>query len=316
MQRVHPNLPGEPVVSRADGADARGGLPAWCAAERVDFETALEAHLRSLAAAAAQHSRLCAAVEYSVKVGGKRLRPILVLGSCRLCGGEPAVALPAAIAMELVHTFSLIHDDLPAMDNDDLRRGQPTNHRVFGDGLAILAGDWLAAHALGLLTRCRVDGETVRRLVAALTHGIERMIAGQAADIAGEHQPADLPRVQYIHLHKTAALIETACRLGGLCGGGSEAQLAALSRFGQHLGLAFQIADDLLDETATTQQMGKRTHKDAAIEKQTYPAAVGARAARQEAERQVAAAIAALAPFGPAGQRLAGLAHYALGRDH
>lgn len=291
-------------------------LPDWYPATRELVERALQRHLDSLAARPAGHSRLTEAVAYSVQAGGKRLRPVLVVESCRASGGDPEAALPAAVAIELVHTFSLIHDDLPAMDDDDLRRGRPTNHRVFGEALAILAGDWLAVHALRLVAQCPVDAAIAGELVAALAEGTERMIAGQAADMAGERQPPQRELVRFIHRHKTAALIETCCRLGALCGGSSAAHREALARFGESLGLAFQVADDLLDQTASAEQMGKRTLKDAAVDKQTYPAVFGVAAARAEAERLAAEAVAALEPLGPAGQRLADLARYVVSRDH
>ncbi len=288
----------------------------WLDAGRQAVDAALSVALKKHPGADSPHSRIADAVRYSVEVGGKRVRPILVLEACRLCGGDPAAAMPAAMAMELVHTFSLIHDDLPAMDNDDLRRGQPTNHKVFGEALAILAGDWLLAEALRLVTEANVDAAAARELVRLLASGTERMIDGQAADIAGEHQPPDRKRVTYIHLHKTAALIETSCRMGAACAGASAALTDAIASFGRHLGLAFQIADDLLDLTATDAQLGKRTHKDAAIEKQTYPAAFGGEEAKAQARAEVDAAIAALETFGSQADRLREMARFVIQRDH
>lgn len=292
------------------------GFDAWLADSRRHVDAALSAALISAIGKKSPHSRLAEAVRYSVEVGGKRLRPILVLESCRVCGGDPTRAMSAALAMELVHTFSLIHDDLPAMDNDDLRRGQPTNHKVFGEALAILAGDWLLAHAFALLATAPVDAPTMRDTVRLLTGGTERMIDGQAADIAGEHQPPSQERVQHIHLHKTAALIETSCRLGAACASADPAAAAALGEYGVRLGLAFQIADDLLDSTGSDLRLGKRTQKDAAIEKQTYPAAFGVDEARRQAGVEVDGAITALRPFGEKAIRLIELAQFVISRDH
>lgn len=291
-------------------------FPGWLEERRRLVDAALAAHLTALQSAFGPHSRLGEAVLYSVRVGGKRLRPILVLESCEVCGGTVQAALPAALAMELVHTFSLIHDDLPAMDDDDLRRGQPTSHKVFGEATAILAGDWLVTHALGLVATA-AGGRHAARLVAALAGGTERMIAGQAADVDGETRSPDADLVRYIHANKTAALLETCCRLGALCAAAPADVVATLADYGRHLGLAFQIADDLLDETGTTEQLGKRTGKDAAGHKQTYPAVFGMDESRTCAQRAVEAALAALAPLEPARTvHLKALAHYVIGRDH
>ncbi len=294
---------------------AASGWRDWFDTQRTAVDRLLSEHLKALAAKAAPHSRLMDAVSYSLLAGGKRLRPILVLECCRVCGGASAGAEPAALALELLHTFSLIHDDLPAMDDDDLRRGRPTNHKVFGEALAILAGDWLAAHAFGLLAAAPVPADVVPRMVAALADGSEAMIAGQAADIAGEERPPDGELVRYIHRHKTAALMETACRLGALCAGAGRPEQDALASFGRHLGLAFQIVDDLLDARGAEAEVGKRVGKDAAAAKQTWPAAFGVAESVAEAEREVAAAVAALVMFGPRAQRLRELAEYVLRRE-
>lgn len=287
----------------------------WLGRRQAEVDSALHDHLKAVAGGMGPHSRLPDAVQYSVQVGGKRLRPILVLESCQVCGGATATAMPAALAMELVHTFSLVHDDLPAMDNDDLRRGQPTNHKVFGEAVAILAGDWLVTHAFALLANVSADDGILRSLVQTLARGTQWMIEGQGADIAGEGQPANGELVEYVHLHKTAALIETCCRLGATCARAHEDVVAALARYGRHLGLAFQITDDLLDETGTTEQMGKRVGKDAVVAKQTYPAAFGLAASQAQAEREIEAALAALEPFGGRAAHLRALAQFVLRRD-
>lgn len=217
--------------------------------------------------------------------------------------------------MECLHTFSLINDDLPAMDDDAFRRGQPTNHKVFGEGLAVLAGDWLATYAFRLLAGAACAPATIVAMVETLAGGTLGMIEGQGADLAGENSPPNRDLVRYIHERKTAALIETCCRLGAISAAAPQESLAALARYGRHLGLAFQIVDDLLDVTSTPEQMGKRVGKDAASHKQTYPAAFGVEESRVAAGREVAAAIAALEPFGPAADRLRELAQFVVERD-
>lgn len=287
----------------------------WLERSRAEVDAALAAHFRELEIRMGPHSRLPAAVQYSVTVGGKRLRPLLVLESCRVCGGRREAALPAALALELVHTFSLIHDDLPAMDDDDTRRGQPTNHKVFGEGMAVLAGDWLVTHALELVAGTDVPAETAAALVRTLAGGTRAMIEGQGADLDGERQPARRELVEYIHEHKTAALLETSCRLGALCAGAPEETTARLAAYGRHLGLAFQIVDDLLDATGSAEDLGKGVRKDAAAGKQTYPAAFGLDESRRRAEGQVDAALRQLDPFGEPAERLRDLARYVLRRD-
>ncbi|MCK4342932.1 MAG: polyprenyl synthetase family protein [Phycisphaerae bacterium] len=299
----------------ARGSSGNEDFKTWLARSRARVEEALTAHLKQISKVAGTNSRLPEAVLYSVRVGGKRLRPILVLECCRVCGEQPDKAMPAALAMELIHTFSLIHDDLPAMDDDDLRRGKPTNHKVFGEALAILAGDWLLAHAFSLLASGGYENKTVPALLEILADGTKRMIEGQGADIAGEGQPADGELVQYIHRHKTAALIETCCRLGAICAAASTELTDALTHYGHHLGLAFQIADDRLDATGSQEKMGKRVGKDADVAKQTYPAAFGLEESAAQAAREMEAALRALEPFGRQAEHLRSLARYVIQRD-
>ncbi len=286
---------------------------AWLADRRRWVDQAISRHLNTLKTCRAADPQLLDAVAYSLSQPGKRARPILVLAAAETCGGDAEQAWPAALAIECVHTFSLIHDDLPAMDDDDLRRGQPTNHKVFGEALAILAGDWLATHAFEVLGQVRP--ERVGPLVAALADGTLGMISGQAADIQGETLPTDAARVEFIHLHKTAKLIAAAARMGAVAVGASAAATDALERYGRHLGLAFQIVDDLLDCTSTAAVLGKQAGKDAGAGKQTYPAAFGVEESRRQAAGQVAAAIESLAMFGPAAENLRGLAHFVLTRE-
>ena len=280
---------------------------------RVSAE--ISKHLKALKASLQPHSRLIEAVEYSLAGGGKRLRPVLVLETCRVCGGAEQAAWPAALAIECIHTFSLIHDDLPAMDDDDLRRGKPTSHKVFGEALAVLAGDWLVTHAFDLLTSEPVDSRVAPQLVRTLAQASGDMIVGQGADVAGEQQPTNADLVRFIHRHKTARLLEGACRLGALSAQSAADQLEAVAVYGRRLGLAFQISDDLLDCTGTTENVGKRVGKDAAESKQTYPAAFGIEQSRRRAREEIEAAVAALEPFGSEAEKLCGLAWYVIARD-
>jgi geranylgeranyl diphosphate synthase, type II len=308
--------PAQPVAgspAARPGADGDvAGWRAWYDKRRQQVDAAIAAHFREVRKTAGSHSRLADALDYAMNQAGKRLRPILVLESCQTCGGAAEAAWPAALALECVHTFSLIHDDLPAMDNDDLRRGVPTSHKAFGEALAILAGDWLLAHAFALLA---ADNRQCAALVLTLAAGTEGMIAGQAADIAGEKLATDPELVRYVHAHKTASLMAAACRLGALAGTAAPERIEQLSAFGRHLGLAFQITDDLLDRTGRTDVVGKRVGKDAEVSKQTYPAAFGVEESRRQAQREVEAALAALEPFGAPAENLRGLARFVLSRD-
>jgi len=255
------------------------------------------------------------AMRYSLFAGGKRLRPLLALGAARAVGGRPEDALAAAAALEMVHTYSLIHDDLPAMDNDDLRRGRPTSHRVFGEAVAVLAGDALLTHAFGHLAAGAVPAEVALRMVSELARaaGTPGMIGGQVVDTAAP--PPDADTVHYIHTRKTGALITCAVRLGAMAGGGSPGDLAALTGYGENLGLAFQIVDDILGEVGDPAKTGKPAGRDRDLAKVTYPAVFGLDASREEASRLLTAARAALAPFGERAAFLDGLAVFVGERD-
>lgn len=260
---------------------------------------------------------LIQAMRYSLLAPGKRLRPFLVVRCCELCGGDFDDAFAAAAAVEMVHAFSLIHDDLPAMDDDDLRRGRLTNHRKFGEAMAILAGDALLAMAFEVLGDQAGSPERSGRLSAELARSVgwRGMIGGQAADILGESQPPSLESVQYIHVRKTAALFECSARMGAICAGAEAESVDALGRFGQKLGLAFQIADDLLDVSARQADMGKAVGKDAKKGKQTYPQCVGTKASRDEAGMAVKRACESIEQFGERAEGLRQLALFAMGRD-
>ncbi len=270
-------------------------------------------------------ARLVESIQYSLLAGGKRLRPTLVLECCDACLGASgrnatgkaiASALAAAAAMEFIHTFSLVHDDLPAMDDDDLRRGRPTNHKVFGEAMAVLAGDAMVTMAFEILA---IDAEpaVVPTLVRELAHasGPEGMIGGQVLDIDGEEQNLTLPQLQQVHRMKTGALLTASCRLGAIAAGASESHLTAVTEYGRHLGLAFQIIDDVLDVTSTPEQMGKATNKDAAKGKNTYPVLMGLEASQREAHHQLNLALNALKELGPAGEGLRSLAKFVVERE-
>ncbi len=244
------------------------------------------------------------AMRYSVFAGGKRLRPVLVAAGAEAVGGSLDAVMPAACAVEMIHTYSLIHDDLPAMDNDDFRRGVPTNHKVFGEAIAILAGDALLTLAFRLLGDSVAAGADAQRLrevfiEVADAAGSAGMVGGQVADIECEGKLADAALVDYIHTHKTAALIRASIRSGAILAGATAKELKALGVAGDDLGLAFQIMDDILDITATSEELGKTAGKDQAQQKATYPAVHGIETSRRRAQALIANAHAALEPFGP-----------------
>jgi geranylgeranyl diphosphate synthase type II len=260
-----------------------------------------------------------AAMRYSLFAGGKRLRPALTLAAAEACGGTLEHALPAAAAVECIHTYSLIHDDLPCMDDDDLRRGRPTSHKVYGEGLAVLAGDALLTIAFEILAQAK---ETPRYQMPALIRelasasGSQWLIGGQVADLEGEGKKISGAELKYIHRCKTAALLTASIRLGAMSANATPARLAALTTFGQSLGLAFQIIDDILDVTQTTEKLGKTAGKDVAATKATYPAIFGLDRSRQEAHRLTVAAHLALKPFGKHATTLRAFADYLLARDY
>jgi geranylgeranyl diphosphate synthase type II len=288
-------------------------VPALLARHTRTVDAYLEAALRASAIAPA---KLIEAMHYSLFAGGKRLRPALVLETAAACGGgESQSALVAAGAMELIHTFSLVHDDLPAMDDDDTRRGKPTNHKVFGEAMAILAGDAMMTLAFELLAVDAGDRAAPLIIELARASGPAGMIGGQVLDMAGEGQTLSLEQLQQIHRLKTGALLTASCRMGAIAAGAPADIVAAVTAYGRHIGLAFQIVDDILDETATPAQMGKATGKDRERGKNTYPALLGLDASRAEAAKQVEAAVAAVAPLGERGQSLAALARFVIERS-
>ncbi len=257
------------------------------------------------------------AMRYSLFAGGKRMRPTLCLAAAQACGGKAAIAMPLACAVECIHTYSLIHDDLPAMDNDDFRRGKPTNHKVFGEGIAILAGDALLTQAFEIAAHFRGTTKYSTRdvtLEVARAAGSLRLIAGQVADLEGEGKKLTEAELRFIHECKTSALLCCSVRLGGMSANCSPAQLRALTTFGHNVGLAFQIIDDILDITQTTEQLGKTAGKDTQAQKATYPAIVGLDKSRAIAQQLTEAAFRALRIFGTRARALEALAAYLLQR--
>lgn len=261
-------------------------------------------------------------MRYSLLAGGKRLRPILCLAACEMIGGTISMAMPTACAMEMVHTMSLIHDDLPAMDNDDYRRGRLTNHKVYGEDIAILAGDGLLAYAFEFIatqTPETVSREGVLQVIARLGKalGAAGLVGGQVVDLDCEGKSdISLETLNFIHNHKTAALLEASVVCGGIVAGGSSEDIQRLSSYSQNIGLAFQIIDDILDITATQEQLGKTAGKDLIAKKVTYPSLWGLEESRLKAQQLVEAACQELGTFGKLAQPLQALAYFITSRNH
>ncbi|MFM9264164.1 geranylgeranyl diphosphate synthase CrtE [Tychonema sp. BBK16] len=261
------------------------------------------------------------AMRYSLLAGGKRLRPILCLAGCEIVGGTTQMAMPTACALEMIHTMSLIHDDLPAMDNDDYRRGKLTNHKVYGEDIAILAGDGLLTYAFEFIATQTQDvpPHQVLKTIAHLARasGAAGLVGGQVVDLESEGlTDVSLETLNYIHAHKTGALLEACVVCGAILGGASEADLQRLSRFAQNIGLAFQIIDDILDITATAEELGKTAGKDVQAGKVTYPSLWGIEESRRQAKQLVADAQAQLAVFGNKAQSLLAIADYITSRSY
>lgn len=259
------------------------------------------------------------AMRHSVFAGGKRLRPVLCIAAAEACGGNQPSSIAAACAVELMHTYSLVHDDLPCMDDDDLRRGRPTCHKVYGEGMAVLCGDALLTEAFAVLVKVRPTeryslGDIVAEFASA--GGSRKLIGGQVLDLEGEGKQLDKEQLKAIHEAKTAALLVSSLRLGGMTANASSEQLMALTAFGHSLGLAFQIIDDILDVTQTSKKLGKTAGKDQAAAKSTYPSVWGLEESRVEAERLTREALVALDIFGKAGARLRDIAEWMLCREY
>ncbi len=278
----------------------------------------VEAYLERCLPASAEP--LIEAMRYSLLSGGKRIRPILTLAACEAIGGQTSAVMPFACAVEFIHTYSLIHDDLPAMDDDELRRGKPTNHVVYGEALAILAGDALLTEAFRVMAdaalRAKTSAQRSLQVIADISAaaGAKGMVAGQAMDMASENRTVDLPTVELIHIRKTGALIRAAIRAGAIMGGADTKQLRALTRYADYIGLAFQVADDILDAEAHTATTGKTRGRDQARHKATFPSLLGFSAAKERARDLLRQAQQALKPLGPEAQPLHEIANYIVAR--
>jgi geranylgeranyl diphosphate synthase type II len=292
-------------------------LKSYLAEKKALVDQALEDHLPD---GKGPGARVVAAMRYSLMAGGKRLRPILCLAAAETVGGNAPEVLPVACALEMIHTYSLIHDDLPAMDDDDLRRGQPTCHKQFDEATAILAGDGLLTEAFFVISRAAeylpgreaVCLEVINLIARAA--GYQGMVGGQMADLLAEGQPIGLEQVEAIHRLKTAALLTAAVRAGALWGGGNPEAVERLSRYGQKFGLAFQITDDLLDVEGQASEMGKSPGMDLLRQKATYPGLLGVEIARKQARQLVSEAESELTPFGPRAEPLREIVRYLLVR--
>lgn len=308
-------MPSRPTQGRSAAALPAFDLDAYLRNSLEVVNSALDLFLPK---ASVRPPTIHKAMRYSLYAGGKRIRPALVLAAAEACGGYVEDALPAACAVECIHTYSLIHDDLPAMDNDDFRRGKPTNHKVFGEGIAVLAGDALLTVAFDIVAQAPGSARypvaaQVRELAEA--SGSLQLIAGQVADLEGEGKKLSVSQLRYIHERKTSALLRCSARLGGMSARCTPAQLRALSDFGYHVGLAFQVIDDILDVTQTSETLGKTAGKDLVAEKATYPSVVGLEKSRKIAQQLTAKAFAALKPLGRRAEALNAIAEYLLKRD-
>lgn len=291
-------------------------LKAYLADRAALVDAAMDAYLPE---AKERPSTIHEAMRYAIFAGGKRLRPVLCLAAAEACGGETADALAPACALELMHTYSLVHDDLPAMDDDDLRRGRPTCHKVYGEGMAVLCGDALLTEAFLVLSQAPATKRYgTRDYIAELaeTGGSRKLIGGQVMDLEGEGKKLTKRELVRIHEAKTAALLTTSLRLGAMTANATPAKLEALTTFGYNLGLAFQVIDDILDVTQSTEVLGKTAGKDQAVEKATYPAIIGLADSRKQAAKFTKAAMDSLKPFGKKAGRLEEIAAYLLKREY
>jgi geranylgeranyl diphosphate synthase type II len=292
-------------------------LKAYLRSRRKEIDRALDYYLPKTNV---KPTTLHKAMRYSLFAGGKRLRPILCLAAAEACRGKVSNALPLACALECIHTYSLVHDDLPSMDNDDYRRGRPTCHRVFGDGIAVLAGDALLTIAFEIVSKAktapRYDMSTLLREIAVAA-GSQKLIAGQVADLEAEGRKVKRDQLRFIHENKTAAILKSSIRLGAMSANADTKKLRAVTQFGHGLGLAFQVIDDILDVTQSSEILGKSAGKDIAAKKATYPAVIGLEKSRAEARRLTRQAHDALSVFrdGEA-EPLHCLANYLLEREY
>jgi geranylgeranyl diphosphate synthase type II len=291
-------------------------LKRYLAARQKEVDRALD---RFLPKASAKPATIHKSMRYSLFAGGKRLRPILCLAAAEACGGKIGTALPLACAVECIHTYSLIHDDLPSMDDDDFRRGRPTCHKIFGDGIAVLAGDALLTIAFEIVSRAKPTSRYTMSILLreiAIAAGSQKLVAGQVADLEAEGHKTDRAQLRYIPENNTAAILTTTVRLGAMSANADAKKLRAITKYGRALGLAFQIIDDILDVTQTSEKLGKSAGKDAAAKKATYPAVIGLDESRSEARRLTRQAHNALSIFGEKAETLHALANYLLEREY
>lgn len=267
------------------------------------YQTIVEKKLPEYIRTSASSGTLAKSMEYSLMLGGKRIRPVLAMATCELLHKPTDLVLPAACALEMIHTYSLIHDDLPSMDDDDLRRGKPTNHKIYGEAVAILAGDGLLTESFTCLSDPKwtlSDHQKIRIIhCVAQAAGASGMVAGQVLDLEHEGKECNEKELENIHLHKTGKLILASILVGGYAASANPTQLATLETFGKKIGLAFQIADDILDITATTEQLGKNAKSDLKKNKSTYPSLIGLDGSKQKAQDLLNESLELLSTFGP-----------------
>ena len=315
-QRIHrSSWPARRPASQKKSATARFDLTQYLDIQTARINATLD---RLLPKASTKPSTIHQAMRYSLFAGGKRMRPALCLAAAAACGGRETDALPLACAVECIHTYSLIHDDLPAMDNDDFRRGKPTNHKVYGEGIAVLAGDALLTQAFEIIGHAKGWSRySHQALLLELAHaaGSLQLIAGQVADLEAEGKKISAAELKYIHERKTSALLCCSVRLGGMSANCNTAQLSGLTQFGYNVGLAFQIIDDILDVTQTTEQLGKTAGKDTAAKKATYPSIVGMNKSRRLATELTQKAFDALKIFRGRAIALEAIAQFLLTRE-
>jgi geranylgeranyl diphosphate synthase type II len=289
-------------------------LPAFLEEDRIAVDEALD---RLLPPETTTPETIHRAMRYSVMAGGKRIRPALCIETASLFDADRRAAIEVGCALEFIHTYSLIHDDLPALDNDDLRRGKPTCHKQFGEAMAILAGDGLLTLAFETLSKAPIPAERLVRVIREISSGagtVNGMVGGQVADVEAEGKPVDAATLEYIHRSKTAALIRASATAGALAGNASEDDIARIRRFGEKIGWAFQVVDDILDVEESSAALGKTAGKDEKQQKATYPALYGLEKSKETADRLCAEAMAELSPYGARAERVRELAQFLTAR--
>jgi len=317
---VPTNIASAPRTSALNvaAADTAFSLDEYLMSKKGPIEAALEASVKSRIP---QTDKICESMGYSLMAGGKRIRPVLCIAACEMVGGTQEMAMPTAVALEMIHTMSLIHDDLPSMDNDDLRRGKPTNHVIYGEDVAILAGDSLLSTSFEHVAR-HTEGVSADRIVDVIARlgksvGAEGLAGGQVMDLECEGKPGTtLDDLKWIHIHKTATLLQVAVASGAVLGGATPEEVAACEKFAMDIGLAFQVADDILDCTASSEDLGKTAGKDEATDKTTYVKLMGLEGSKKYARELIDEAKECLAPFGERAAPLLAIADYIVERKN